>query len=274
MKWQPNNTDIYKEELDDKIADICLQERLQDMSVSLNEKLTALESVVSETAKLCRHVDEELKSPSASRDPLIQQFIDERKIVPHRETKLRAEIGKKLQKLFRQELQKHKHEKINSILTEFRDLKRVANVRSNGRRQRIASMYNKSGELVDDQQDILPVFADFYAELFTAKHTKGSGMHKSDARCENIPKVTTEELKVQLKVMRKGKASDRQDLVIEMFQEASDTLLELVASLFSDVLQSKSSPEAWRQSFISVLYKKGDVRIAKNYRPICLLPIL
>ena len=134
LKWRPDNTDIYKKELDEKIADICLQERLQDMSVSLNEKFTALESVVSETVKLCRHVEEQVKSRSASRDPLIKQLIDERKLMPHRETKLRAEIGKKLQTLFRQELRKHKHEKINNILTEFRDLKRVANVRSNGRR--------------------------------------------------------------------------------------------------------------------------------------------
>eukprot|EP00973_Karenia_brevis_P080662 11189936-Karenia_brevis.AAC.1 len=33
-------------------------------------------------------------------------------------------------------------------------------------------------------------------------------------------------------------------------------------------------PEMWRQTFITLLHKKGDTRQPGNYRPISLLPIM
>eukprot|EP00973_Karenia_brevis_P000238 33040-Karenia_brevis.AAC.1 len=75
--------------------------------------------------------------------------------------------------------------------------------------------------------------------------------------------------------MAKNKASDRTGLVVEMLQKGSVELRNLIAEVFTDILRGKSgAPAAWKKSFVSVLYKKGDPKIPDNYRPITLLPIL
>ena len=33
-------------------------------------------------------------------------------------------------------------------------------------------------------------------------------------------------------------------------------------------------PDEWRRSVMSVLHKSGDQKLAKNYRPVCILPLL
>ena len=45
--------------------------------------------------------------------------------------------------------------------------------------------------------------------------------------------------------------------------------------IFNEVLnQRECTPEAWRRITIKVIYKKGDVEGAGNYRPICTPPAL
>eukprot|EP00973_Karenia_brevis_P062429 8682490-Karenia_brevis.AAC.1 len=75
--------------------------------------------------------------------------------------------------------------------------------------------------------------------------------------------------------MTKGKAADRKGIVAEMIQMGSMLLLEHIADLFTKVLrQTAAFPSSWYESYVSVLFKKGDARLAENYRPITLLPIL
>jgi hypothetical protein len=45
--------------------------------------------------------------------------------------------------------------------------------------------------------------------------------------------------------------------------------------MFSDLLSGKRPPpEQWRSTKIIVLFKKGDVSLPKNYRPIAIIPVL
>eukprot|EP00973_Karenia_brevis_P056956 7922668-Karenia_brevis.AAC.1 len=75
--------------------------------------------------------------------------------------------------------------------------------------------------------------------------------------------------------MGKGKAADVKGLVVEMLQAGSDVLLDCVAQLFTKIFQQQGShPDAWDNSLVTVLFKKGDPQMPGNYRPITLLPIL
>ena len=61
-------------------------------------------------------------------------------------------------------------------------------------------------------------------------------------------------------------------LVAEMLQTGHEGLLEVIASLFTDLLRGDAStPASWRSI---ILFKKGDVNLPKNYRPITILPVL
>eukprot|EP00973_Karenia_brevis_P018272 2508732-Karenia_brevis.AAC.1 len=60
-----------------------------------------------------------------------------------------------------------------------------------------------------------------------------------------------------------------------MFLCASESMLKAIANLFTSILKPDGTPpQAWREALIKVVFKKGDVRLPENYRPICVLPIL
>eukprot|EP00973_Karenia_brevis_P065014 9028089-Karenia_brevis.AAC.1 len=65
----------------------------------------------------------------------------------HEKNESRKEVSKDLQKLFKRESRQRQRSKIKNILSEFKGLKQIGKIRSNGRRAHVCSMYNGSGEL-------------------------------------------------------------------------------------------------------------------------------
>eukprot|EP00973_Karenia_brevis_P050366 6990483-Karenia_brevis.AAC.1 len=51
-------------------------------------------------------------------------------------------------------------------------------------------------------------------------------------------------------------------------------VVEVLLDLFNEVLSSRSPPQKWKESVISVIHKSGDERLPKNYRPITIIPVL
>ncbi len=92
------------------------------------------------------------------------------------------------------------------------------------------------------------MFADFYAELYQSIPTATSfKLATSRKHWDVLPAVTAEELMRQLQAMSKGKASDRQGLVIEMIQGGIALLLQLIANVFSELLEPDlQAPDSWR----------------------------
>ena len=79
----------------------------------------------------------------------------------------------------------------------------------------------------------------------------------------------------QLEKMKPGKAADQNGIVAELLRNGSELFLQTVASLFTDVLQPAATVlDYWQASSIRVIFKKGDERLPRNYRPICIVPIL
>eukprot|EP00973_Karenia_brevis_P026393 3641509-Karenia_brevis.AAC.1 len=61
--------------------------------------------------------------------------------------------------------------------------------------------------------------------------------------------------------MAKKKSSDRSGVVAEMLQQGTLQLRELIAEVFKDILKGAiQTPACWKQSFITVLFKKWDPR--------------
>lgn len=74
--------------------------------------------------------------------------------------------------------------------------------------------------------------------------------------------------------MTKGKAGDQAGLVVEMVQKGSTNLLHALALLFAEILSGRAQPPSiWKQSFITILFKKGEPTLPDKYRPITLLRI-
>ena len=74
---------------------------------------------------------------------------------------------------------------------------------------------------------------------------------------------------------KKEKAEDSNGIRAEDIKACDKETKEMMRQIFNEVLkQRECTPEAWRRQIIKVIYKKGDVEEAGNYRPTCTLPAL
>ena len=94
----------------------------------------------------------------------------------------------------------------------------------------MVSIQSKDG-VKRGRQEIADVFADFYQDLFAAR---SGGLEKkpwAEEDGKETEAMTSGEIRKQLKKMAKHKAADHKGLVVEMLQEGSNKLLELIADV-------------------------------------------
>ena len=186
-----------------------------------------------------------------------------------------ASISKEIQHELTKSMRRRCRERISEILSNFKDLKSIASIRSNGKSQFISSVKDSHGQAKHSRQDIADVFADFYTDLYRSRDAQASPLHRDHPESDAVPDVTAEEVGAILKKMAKRKAGDTSGLVVEMLQKGGSALWSLLAELFTDVLKPEAAPpEQWRKARLIVLFKKGDKQDPANYRPISLLPLL
>ena len=83
------------------------------------------------------------------------------------------------------------------------------------------------------------------------------------------------ELVAALGKMKAGKAKDGAGIVPEMLKHGDHSLHDTILELFNNILvQGRVPPTSWRLTRLKVIFKKGDPKLAKKYRPIAILPIL
>ncbi len=202
----------------------------------------------------------------------IQLLIHESKS-SQQKMKRRKEICKEIQKLTRKKIRKEKTEKIELILSEFRGLKEISCIKDQKKKKMITIMIDKNGEEKDERKSIAEVFAAFYEDLYRSRQSKQ--VRANVGTRKNLPKFSMEELKDSLKMMKRGKAKDSQGVVAEMLKDGGDDLLECILDMFNDLLGPDSEPsKTWKETKLVVIFKKGDPRMAANYRPIAIVPIL
>ena len=206
---------------------------------------------------------------------MLRDLISKRRSA--RKDKNAAEV-RRLSKLIQKELKVvakgAKTFKVAKLLEEFKDLGQLADIRNKGRKQCITSIVDKEGKECSNLKDIAEVFADFYESLYSERPDRLHA-YTFEEEIEAVDPVTAKEVRAQLKKMKKNKAADDSGIVAELLCEASDSLIEDIAELFTEILKPRSTiPESWRASSIRVLFKKGDPKLPGNYRPVCIIPIL
>ena len=136
-------------------------------------------------------------------------------------------------------------------------------------------MINAEGSEVTDKLPLANVFAQFYEDLYSSTGNAAcSHGHVCKLQPTETP-FTREELRLALSKMKAGKAKDASGIIAEMLKEASEPLLNAILDVFNDVFYFRSEvPAAWRKTKLVVIFKKGDPKLASNYRPIAILPVL
>ena len=128
-------------------------------------------------------------------------------------------------------------------------------------------MRDKDGVLQSGREEIAIVFEDFYEDLYTepCPIQRHSDATEPLEDC-NADHITVAELKCQLKKMAKDKSSDGNGMVVELLQWAGDDLIQLIASVFTDILKVDAPvPKQWKVTKLKVLLKKGELTTTGLY---------
>ena len=102
-----------------------------------------------------------------------------------------------------------------------------------------------------------------------------SGLHFKNKVADAIHEVSTDEIRYHLKKMKDAKAADIFGIVAEMLKNAGNGFIACLAGLFGDILSLRAPvPSSWKNTYLNVLFKKGDPKAMDNYRPIAVIAIL
>ena len=141
----------------------------------------------------------------------------------------------------------------------------------------ISEMRGKHGDLKRDPDAVAEVFANVYEELYCAR-CRGENGNRNE-QCRNgddvIQPFTTQEMKEAVGKLKSRKAADPNSIHAELFKEGGDILGQMILKLFNDILiEGANPPDAWRQTRLIIIFKKGNPQLPQNYRPIALIPIM
>ena len=165
LGWVPKDVHKYKEMLDVTIKDVLRSEELEWKMQTIEAKCSLLEKAVRETALQCKKVDCQLPKPHVLSDHL-QQLLQTRRqlamegIFSAAETSEMAKLSKHIQKEFRKTIRKKHQDAIAEKVNNFKDLRSIAGIQSNGKRRLMASILDESGQVRHDQKEVLDVFGE------------------------------------------------------------------------------------------------------------------
>lgn len=263
--WRAENEDIYKRDLDEKLATI------DDVADNLEQKCLAIEHALLDASKKCqvKSLDDGLKNATRER---IHDLIGQRRDARKNGCKVTVkEASKLIQKELQAVRRARRSAKISKVLAEFKDLQRLIDIRNNGKQSCMTSMIGADGVEKTDKFDIAEVFAAFFESLYAGD---GSEVVPGDDM-DIVEAVTVDEIRSQLKRMRPRKAADDHGIIAEFLSKGSDLLMQMIADMFTSIMKPRTAvPDYWKVSSIRVLFKKGDERLPENYRPICIIPIM
>ena len=186
----------------------------------------------------------------------------------------RKKLSKELWRALRRQRRRRAQDEIDSLTRQgvgINKLRRVQQRRAGV--QRMTAVTNGAGELKTDPSDIAEVFALFYEDLY--KEMEGRSLPEIDETSSHADSITREEVERALRKLKSGRTGADDGLVAEMVKTKHEGLTEVLVEFFDSILKNSiESPDSWRSTKMKVIFKKGDVQLPKNYRPISIIPVL
>ena len=140
---------------------------------------------------------------------------------------------------------------------------------------KIPPIRNDRDILVSDVSEKASIFNSFFAKQCSLIET-GSVLPPeqflTDLRLENL-EFNEDKIKSLINSLNINKAHGWDDVSTRMVRICGKSLVKPLCSIFNLSLQSGIFPSQWKKGNVVPVYKKGDKSIAKNYRPVSLLPV-
>ena len=71
--------------------------------------------------------------------------------------------------------------------------------------------------------------------------------------------------------MKRHKAQGVDGITSDIIKLGGPIVLTYLTNIFNNILKTKQIPDSWHEAKVVILFKKGDPKDIKNYRPISLL---
>lgn len=267
-KWiPPENNDKYEETLARHMQN--LESDLGDIEQTSNKIIKALKETEKECCPAVTTRKEKLSQDT-------KELLNKRRQLTEKYdsnyTTLK-ELNKNIHRSIRRDVREANTSEITRVIEENKSLKvlrRYMNSTGNKKMYRIKS---REGDITTDKMEILEVVESFYRELYRRDdENQDQPMPKiTNQGSEEMPEVTTSEVKTALSEMKNNKSPGDDGVVIEAIKLGGNEIIQTLAKLFTECIYQGTTPSHWNNAVIVLLHKKGDITELTNYRPISLL---
>lgn len=191
-------------------------------------------------------------------------------------------LNKTISKEIRKDLRKYNTEMTQQTIEENRSMKVMRRKLAEGKVE-IFKLKDGTGEETTDRKRLLTIVENFYKELYKspttntnnsttqARQTGGKNPRIINVGSEDMPHITTEEVRNSLKEMKGGKSPGEDQIVIEAVKSGGEQIIIKITALLNLCLEKGMVPERWNNAVTILIHKKGDITNLENYRPISLL---
>ena len=96
--------------------------------------------------------------------------------------------------------------------------------------------------------------------------------HKSLTNSFFFTRSTTEEVSSIIKNLNNKKAIKKNDVETKFLKISNAVISPFISNIFNSSIKQEKFPDALKKAEIMTIFKKGDVNLFTNYRPISILP--
>ena len=185
-----------------------------------DQNVNTLNNIIIEAIEESQKIHCQEKSNNKRLSPETQALMEERRKMQSDKSKEHhqlREINKKISKSIRKDNRKHKTEQIQQTIEENKSLKVLRRRLTNGKKE-IIKLKNKDRTVTTNREELLRIVEEFYTELYRSrqnhKEKQTEKLDKSEKivinqGSEEMPSISTDEIRNALKKMKKKQSSGR-----------------------------------------------------------------
>ena len=177
------------------------------------------------------------------------------------------EICKTIKKKAKEDIRKHNLDEIRETIEASKSLKKVRRTHSLGK-NRMITLLDKQGKEIQEQDKIMERIEEFYSELYD-----GDQAVTIQTDPKEVPPIMAWEVEAALRKMKNGKEAEEDQVNIETLNAGDETIAKQLGKLYTKCITERRIPKTRKEAnnFYGDIFKKGNRKDIKNYRPICLL---
>ena len=281
-----NNLEEFKLELRNRFD--TLQTMQESENENINETWQTFKEVYLETSKTVLGPMKQENKPWISDDSLAlveaRREIKEKLLAEPNDIQLKEEYRQK-NKVIKKSIKKDKRQYIEDLATEAEEAARTNNIRElyqitsklSEKKGRSANMpiRDKDNNIINDPQETEKRWIEHFSSILNRPPPDQEvNIPPMSPRLEiNTDLPTLHETREAIKSLKNNKSAGPDNIVAEMLKADIESAAENLLPIIHKIWQQEEFPTDWKNGYIAVLPKKGNLSDCNNYRGIMLLSI-